>query len=204
MIKINLLKSYALVEADFVIDFDNVKQTRIDVAKRMLVFLIGPVGLIAYENYNIPELEAQRMALSSELNTLVEFNQRKEAMAAEISKYEEDKKRLNRQTQFLERISRERLYPMELVGKIKSVIPAGVWMTALTTINNNQIELTGEGDTEKAISEFEAGLSSLPILKNVKLQNVELMANDLKSDLKIRSFKIIAEYATAQEEPKNE
>lgn len=197
MIKVNLLKSYSQVEADFSTEFDDFKQVRIDFAKRVMMFLIGPLGLFGYEMYNIPELEGQKMALSSDLATLTEFNQRKEAIAAEISKYEEDKKRLNRQTQFLERISRERLFPLELVNRLKDTIPSGVWLTGLNTLGN-RLEFTGGGDTEKAISDFEGKLTSTQILKNVKLQNIDVMpTTDLKSgDLRIRSFMITAEYAT--------
>lgn len=201
MIKVNLLKSYSAIEADFSADFgDDAKQMRSDFLKRLFVFLIGPLGLIGYEYFNIPQLESQKMALSSDLATLVEFNQRKEAIAAEISKYEEDKKRLNRQTQFLERISRERLYPLELVNRLKDSIPSGVWLTNLNTIGN-RLEFKGGGDTEKAISDFESRLASVQILKDVKLQNVDMIqGNDnLKSsDLRIRSFLITAEYATTE------
>lgn len=200
MIKVNLLKSYSSVEADFSSDFgDDSKAVRADFVKRIFVFLIGPLGLIGYEMYNIPELEGQKMVLTSDLATLVEFNQRKEAIAAEISKYEEDKKRLNRQTQFLERISRERLYPLDLLNRLKESIPSGVWLTSLSTFNN-RLEFQGGGDTEKAISDFEGKLTSTQILKNVKLQTIDVMptTESMKSDLRIRSFTITAEYATTE------
>ncbi|MES2802954.1 MAG: PilN domain-containing protein [Bdellovibrionota bacterium] len=199
MIKVNLLKSYSQVEADFSTEFDDFKQVRADFVKRVFIFLIGPLGLLGYEMYNIPELDGQKMALTSDLGALTEFNQRKEAIAGEISKYEEDKKRLNRQTQFLERISRERLFPLELVNSLKESIPAGVWLTGLNTLGN-RLELRGGGDTEKAISDFEGNLTSTQILKNVKLQNIDVMStNELKtSDLRIRSFMISAEYATSE------
>lgn len=204
MIKVNLLKSYSAVEANFSTEFaDDYKQMRSDFLKKVLIFLIGPLGLIGYEQINIPELEGQKMALSSELGALVEFNQRKEAIAAEISKYEEDKKRLNRQTQFLERISRERLFPLELINRIKESIPSGVWLNGLET-TGNRVQFNGGGDTEKAISDFEARLASAPILKNVKLQNIDVISQgeQMKSELRIRSFMITAEYVT--EGAKNE
>ena len=188
------------MEADFTSDFgDDAKQMRSDFIKRVMVFLIGPLGLIGYEQYNIPELEGQKMALNSEMTALVEFNQRKEAIAAEISKYEEDKKRLNRQTQFLERISRERLFPLDLVNRLKEAIPSGVWLTSLET-TGNRLQFVGGGDTEKAISDFEGKLTSTQILKNVKLQNIDVVpqTEQIKSDLRLRTFTITAEYATTE------
>lgn len=206
MIKVNLLKSYSIVEADLSAEFDDSKQVKAEFAKRAFIFLIGPLGLFGYEQYNIPELESQKMSLQSELSALVDFNKRKEAIAAEISKYEEDKKRLNRQTQFLERISRERLYPLELVNRLKEAIPTGVWLTGMST-TGNQLQFTGGGDTEKAISEFETKLSSTPFLKNVKLQNIDVTANNAENDrseLRLRTFTIVGEYVTAADEVKNE
>ena len=199
MIKVNLLKSYSIVEADFSSDFsDEAKVVRADFLKRVIVFLIGPLGLIGYEQYNIPQLESQKMAIVSDLATLVEFNQRKEAIAAEVSKYEEDKKRLNRQTQFLELISRERLYPLELVNHVKDSIPSGVWLTSLNT-SANRLEFFGGGDTEKAISDFEAKLKTTQILKNVRLLSIEeMLTESLRPDLRVRSFTITAEYATIE------
>lgn len=208
MIKVNLLKSYSVVEADFSSEFDDVKSVRGDFAKRVIIFLIGPLGLIGYEQYNIPELEAQKMSFNSELTALVEFNKRKEAIAAEISKYEEDKKRLNRQTQFLERISRERLYPLELINRLKDAIPTGVWLTSMST-TGNRLQFSGGGDTEKAISDFEGRLTSTQILKNVKLQNIDVIANnnnnsDDRSELRLRTFTIVGEYTTTVDGAKNE
>jgi Tfp pilus assembly protein PilN len=195
MIKVNLLKSYAALEADFVLEGNVDKQIKVDVAKRAAALLLGPLILWGYESYNIPQMMAQRDSMTNELNALTEFNQRKEAIAAEISKYEEDRKRLNRQTAFLERISRERTYPVILVGRIKEVIPNGVWLSALVT-QNNQIEITGSGDTEKGISELESKLAATSILQNVKVQKVDVISPDPKLDLKVRSFTILAEYAS--------
>jgi Tfp pilus assembly protein PilN len=195
MIKVNLLKSYAALEADFVLEGNVDKQIKVDVAKRAAALLLGPLILWGYESYNIPQMMAQRDSMTNELNALTEFNQRKEAIAAEISKYEEDRKRLNRQTAFLERISRERTYPVILVGRIKEVIPNGVWLSVLVT-QNNQIEITGSGDTEKGISELESKLAATSILQNVKVQKVDVISPDPKLDLKVRSFTILAEYAS--------
>lgn len=202
MIKINLLKAYASVEGDFV-EFDDAKQIQKDFLKIFFIFLIGPLGLYAYQEYNLSLLEEKRAALSSELNGLMEFNQRKEAIAAEIKKFEEDKIRLNHQIQFLERISRERLYPVELVSSLKTVIPEGVWINSLTTAGD-KLEFKGGGDTERAISEFETKLAATPVLKNVKLQSVDVVPSEIKADLKLRSFTLTAEYVTGAVEAKNE
>lgn len=198
MIKINLLKSYSQVESDFTSEADDLRQVRVEFLKRAFIFLIGPLGLFVYEQYNLPALQAQLDQQNAELAALAEFNQRKEAIASEISKYEEDKKRLNRQTAFLERISRERLYPVELVNHIKKSIPAGVWISGIVT-SGRQIEITGGGDTEKAISDFENQLSASQVLTNVKLQNVDLLPDEFKSDIRMRSFTIVLNYAAPTE-----
>lgn len=201
MIKINLLKSYTKASDSEFVATDEGTSSRADALKKILILLIGPIGLYLYQNfYNIPQLQQQRDELNSQYNQLVEFNQQKEVIAREIAKYEEDKIRLNRQTQFLEKISKERLYPNELVSKIKDYIPDGVWLVSLQT-RGQEIEIRGNSDKEKPISEFESRLSSVSVLRNVRLQDVNVVENSnseilkKKSDLKIRDFYIKSEYA---------
>lgn len=203
MIKINLLKSFNVIESEYLRELDDIKNVRSDFFKKVIIFLIGPLGLFLYQNYNIPQLTEQKNALIAEQAQLVEFNQRKEAMANEISKYEEDKKRLNRQTQFLDKISKERLFPVELITKIKELIPNDVWLDSITT-RGNIVEIQGESGTERDVTEFESKLNTIQVLKNVKLIDSSIIPNTLKPDLVIRKFLITSEFAIEAMAPTEE
>lgn len=197
MIKINLLKSYNLADSDVLKEMEELKHVKVEMMKRVFVVLLGPMALYAYEYSNIPDLAAQRTAAQTQLTQLTEFNQKKEAMAKEIVKYEEDKKRINRQTRFLERVSKERLYPVELLNKVAEIIPRGVWLNSLNVLGK-RIELLGEAQIESVVSEFEAKLANIAFLKNVKLLAVDSRPSSLKDDQPIRTFTINAEFITEQ------
>jgi len=198
LIKINLLKSYNLADSDVLKEMEDLKHVKAEVLKRIALIILGPLALFVYEYINIPELIASRTSTQNQLAQLVEFNQKKEAMAKEITKYEEDKKRLHRQTRFLERVSRERLYPVEFLNKIVEVIPVGVWLDSLSIIGK-RIEIKGESDKESVVSEFEAKLAGFNILKNVKLLGIDIKSSGgSKNNINTRIFTINAEFVTEQ------
>lgn len=191
MIKINLLKSYNLADSDVLKEMEELRHVKVEISKRVFVMLLGPIALYAYEYINIPELMNQRSVSQTQLSQLIEFNQRKEAMAKEIAKYEEDKKRINRQTRFLERVSRERLYPVDFLNKVSEIIPRGVWLDSLNVIGK-RIEVRGQAETESAVSEFEAKLTGISFLKGVKLLGIDSI--QVKGEAPIRTFTINAEF----------
>jgi len=197
LIKINLLKSYNADDSDVLKEIEQLKHVKIEISKRFMILLLGPGALYIYEYINIPELINARTATQSQLSQLIEFNQKKEAMAKEIAKYEEDKKRLNRQTKFLERVSRERLYPVDFLNKLAEVIPYGVWLESLNIVGK-KIEIKGESDKESSVSEFESKLNGFNILKNVKLLGIDIRTNTVKANINTRIFTIDAEFITEQ------
>ena len=193
MIKINLLKSYNLADSDVLKEMEELKHVKVEISKRVLVVLLGPMALYVYEYINIPDLMNQRSVTQAQLSQLTEFNQKKEAMAKEIAKYEEDKKRINRQTRFLERVSRERLYPVDFLNKISEIIPRGVWLDSLSVIGK-RVEIRGQAEVESIVSDFEAKLTGIPFLKGVKLLGIDSI--EVKGQAPIRTFTINAEFIT--------
>lgn len=194
MIKINLLSSYSAADSEVLLEIELQNRIKSEFLKRIIVFALGPLALYAYEMYNIPLLEDTRNQVQVQLSQLIEFNQKKDAIAKEIEKYEEDKKRLNTQTIFLERISKERLYPVEFMTKLKAFIPSGVWLDSIDS-RGKEIEMRGEGESEIAINQFESSLKNIEAIKNVRLIDSSLKANPIKEGLSIKTFYIKTEYA---------
>ncbi len=197
MIKINLLSSYSAADSEVLQEIELQNRIKSEFLKRALVFALGPMALYGYEMYNIPLLEDSRNQAQSQLAQLTEFNLKKDIIAKEIEKYEEDKKRLNTQTIFLEKISKERLYPVEFMTKLKAFIPSGVWLESIKSQGKDLIEMRGEGESEIAINQFEASLKNIEAIKNVRLMSSDLKnENDQpKAGFKIRTFFIKTEYA---------
>ncbi len=197
MIKINLLSSYSAADSEVLQEIELQNRIKSEFFKRVLVFALGPLALYGYEMYNIPLLEGNRNQVQSQLAQLTEFNLKKDIIAKEIEKYEEDKKRLNTQTIFLEKISKERLYPVEFMTKLKAFIPSGVWLESIRSQGKDLIELRGEGESEIAINQFESSLKNIEAIKNVRLMNSVLKDENEqpKEGFKIRTFFIKTEYA---------
>ena len=194
MIKINLLSSYSAADSEVLLEIELQNRIKSEFLKRAVVFALGPLALYAYEMYNIPLLEDSRNQAQVQLSQLTEFNLKKDVIAKEIEKYEEAKQRLNTQTIFLERISKERLYPVEFLTKLKDFIPSGVWLETIVS-QGKEIEMRGEGESEIAINQFESSLKNIEAIKNVRLVDSSLKPNPVKEGLNIRSFYIKTEYA---------
>ncbi len=194
MIKINLLSNYSSADSEVLLEIELQNRIKSEFLKRAIVFALGPLALYAYEMYNIPLLEDSRNQVQVQLAQLTEFNLKKDAIAKEIEKYEEDKKRLNTQTIFLEKISKERLYPVEFMTKLKAFIPSGVWLESIVS-QGKEIEMRGEGESEISINQFESSLKNIEAIKNVRLVDSSLKANPTKEGLNIRTFYIKTEYA---------
>ena len=196
MIKINLLSSYSAADSEVLLEIELQNRIKSEFLKRAIVFALGPLALYAYEMYNIPLLEDSRNQVQVELSQLTEFNLKKDAIAKEIEKYEEDKKRLNTQTIFLERISKERLYPVEFLTKLKAFTPSGVWLESIIS-QGKEIEMRGEGESDISINQFESSLKNIEAIKNVRLIDSSSKNKDssTKEGLDIKIFNIKAEYA---------
>ena len=93
MIKINLLSSYSAADSEVLLEIELQNRIKSEFLKRAVVFALGPLALYAYEMYNIPLLEDSRNQAQVQLSQLTEFNLKKDVIAKEIEKYEEDKKR---------------------------------------------------------------------------------------------------------------
>jgi Tfp pilus assembly protein PilN len=172
MIRINLLKNFGANSSEVLQQMDDEKNTQTLFVKKFLVMILGVLALFVYEQYMIPKLTSERNTLQAEYQELSTFNQKKEALKVEIEKYEKDRTKLNRQTEFLQKIQRQRALPGTLISKIKSLIPSGVWLTSLK-VDAMQIEFKGEAETEKDVNDFNLKLSALNFLKDVIVLSIE-------------------------------
>jgi Tfp pilus assembly protein PilN len=194
MIKINLLKSFGANSSDVLKQIEEQKQIQIVFVKKFLVMFLGILGLFLYESYMIPELMAEQQTLQGQFSELTQFNEKREALKVEIEKYEKDRARLNRQTDFLQKIQRERIQVVEFISQLKATIPANVWINSLK-IDGQFIEIKGEADSDKEINDFNTKLSSVNFLKDVVVLSIELRADTKESKIQIKNFVLKAQFA---------
>lgn len=193
MIRVNLLKSFGSTTSEALQQIQEEKNVQVNFFKKVLVAMLGVVALIAYELIVIPQLHDEIAMHQNKLNELVVFNKKKEALKVEIEKYEKDKQRLSRQTEFLDKIQKERLLTVELLTKIKELIPTAVWITSVQVMGKN-VEIHGEAETERDINDFNLKLASSNFLKDVVVLSIELKT-EARSNLPIKVFSLKATLA---------
>ncbi len=191
MIKINLLKSFGSNSSEVLQQIEDQKGVQALFLKKFVVMMLGILAMFGYEQYMIPKLNEEKTKLQTEYTELSTFNQKKEALKLEIEKYEKDRIRLNRQTDFLQKIQRERMLPVSLLAKIKELIPQNLWLISLK-IDGTRLEISGESDTDSDINEFNLKLASLNFLKDVVVVSINLKAPDSIITVPIKIFSMKA------------
>jgi Tfp pilus assembly protein PilN len=191
MIKINLLKSFGSNSSEVLQQMEEQKGAQALFIKKFVVMMLGVLAMFGYEQYMIPKLNEEKTKLQAEFSELSAFNQKKEALKLEIEKYEKDRIRLNRQTDFLQKIQRERMLPVTLLAKIKELIPPNLWLTNLK-IDGSRLEITGEADSDNEVNDFNLKLSSLNFLKDVVVISINLKAPDSIITVPIKVFSMKA------------
>lgn len=180
MIKINFLtsfKEYAVtqgVQGVSYVDEDERKQILIEVAKRLLIIAIGPVGLYIYEAQTIPVLKEKLANAEAEYQKAKAFNDSKQGLSEEIRKFEDESARFNAQMDFINKIQIDKVNEYKLFRLLQESTPKSVWINRLSFINNT-LEISGESVDQADIGKFTQVLSStdflstpIPLGQNVK------------------------------------
>jgi len=196
MIKINLLTSFGTSSSEVLQQIDDQKNIQITFIKKISVMLLGILALFIYEQYTVPKLTEEQRTLQAQLTELSTFNLKKEDLKVEIEKYENDRIRLNRQTEFLQKIQRERALSVQFLQKIKKLIPQGVWLTSIK-VEGLQIEIKGESDSEKEVNDFNMKLAGLNFLKDVIVLSIELKPAAPTVRVPIKTFEMKAQFVNS-------
>lgn len=171
MIKINILRDFTGGSSEDLVQIEEQENIKINMVKRLFVIALGPMALIGYEIYNIPILEQNLQSLESDLAKDRSFNQKKQALTAEIAKWKNDQVRLDKQIEFLRLIEDERHVSRDIILEIQKIIPDQVWIKSISSENKNLI-IEGEGIEQADILEFNKRLEMLSFLRDVTLPSV--------------------------------
>lgn len=197
MIKINLVKSFYASSSDVPVLTDEQKNLQLNALKNLFVMCVGVGALYIYEMYNIPELNQQLSAINSEITEAVNFNQKMDGLKKEIERYEQDLKRLNSQTEFLQKVQKERTLSVDLINKMKDLVSPRVWLNSIEAVGNS-IEIRGEAESIGDINEFNNKLAATSYLRDVVTISIE-SKSDYKIDVPIQSFNIKANYVDGKQ-----
>ncbi len=197
MIKINLLKSFAAGSSESTQIADEQNNVKASFFKNLLVIILGVGALYGYETVAIPELKSQLATIQAEINEASTFNQKMGALKKDIEKYEKDLKRLNSQTEFLQKVQKERLLSVDLINKMRETVSAKVWLNSIV-VSGSSIEIKGESESISDVNEFNARLSGTTYLKDVLTTSIERKVN-VSNNFQLQTFNIKASFVDGKQ-----
>lgn len=195
MIRINFLtsfKEYAVaqgVQGVSYSDEEERKQIIIEVAKRVLIIVIGPLGLYIYETQRIPELREKQTQAEAKLAEIKQFNDSKQGLAQEIKKYEDEQARFNAQMDFINKIQADKVNEYKLFTLLKNSTPPTVWVNELSFMNNS-LQIFGQSTSAAAINEFTQVLSNTDFLTPPIPVGQEVVGNYMSSGAETIRFEL--------------
>lgn len=172
MIKINLLNSFK--DANRVggvgglIESDAEEKSRLyrAIGVRVLVLVVGPLGLYIYEAQTLPVLQGKLNELNQKYSESKQFNDSKQDLAQEIKKYEIEQARFNAQMDFINKIDRDKVNEYKLFEHLKTSTPENVWINKLE-LQNNSLVINAESYDAKEIEKFIQRLSNADFIAEV-------------------------------------
>ena len=163
-----------------------------DFAKRFAVLIIGPMGLYLYEVQKIPDLQKQLNETNGKYAELKQFNDSKQGLAEEIKKYELTQARFTAQTDFINKIDRDKVSEYKLFEHLKNSTPENVWISKLD-LAGNSLTINAETDSPKELEKFIQRLSNAEFIKNLIPMNQSNKKNFAETDVTVTIMTLKAE-----------
>lgn len=199
MIRINLLSTFSTSGADVgdasFAQSDERRQIYTDFAKRLMAFIIGPLGLYFYEASNLPVLEGQLAAKRQSVADLAQFNTKMKGLAEEIKRYEEDQIRLNDQMNFMRKIAADKVNEVKLFVYLQDFTPESVWINRLE-LKGIELTINAESDVQADVVKFLNNLTNAQFLAGVSPVNQETKMNSLGDGITTTNFDVKASFAS--------
>lgn len=136
--------------------------------KNLVIILIGPIGLLLYEQAMIPDLQAKINKLSSEQRVLAEKNTKASEAVAQTTKFRKEQEVLQAQINSIESLKKERMREVKILDFIQKDIPEKMWLTKLELFEG-KFQIEGLAVTDSELTQFMDVLSRSAYLKEVSL-----------------------------------
>lgn len=135
---------------------------------RLVMLLIGPIGLFIYQDQNLPPKIAENTKLSAELATLTDKNLKAAASVSEIKKFEKEEEKLKAQITVIENLQKDRLKEVRVLDYVQREIPERVWLSKMN-LNEGKMSIEGLATGDSELTNFMDGLQGSAYLKDVSL-----------------------------------
>lgn len=152
-------------------------EVRNQAISKVLMILMPIIGMYFYaEFYNIPQLRQKASQLAVQVNELEAYNQKNEALTAEIAKINEDQTNIRNRIKTIQDISRRRFDEIKFVENLQQMIVDRVYLMTMI-YRDGKVSITGYGETVKDVIDFQDQLQKSALLRDVVLvqQNDETL-----------------------------
>lgn len=177
MIKINLAGAavsakssgpMAGVDAAFAAEAGAAGTLRSRAVKNLGIILIGPVGLLLYEQVTIPELQSALRARQAESAVLTEKNLKAREAVEQTKKFRKEQALLQAQIDSIESLKKDRLREVRVLDFIQKDIPDRLWLLKMD-LNDGKLLIEGLATTDSELTQFMDVLSRSAYLQEVSL-----------------------------------
>lgn len=159
---------------------------RMEAIKRLVIIFILPIGMILYEQQNLPVKQAELSTKTKYLAELQAFNGKATASVAEIKKFKEDQEKIQARISTLDKISKDRLREIRILDLFQQAIPEKVWFTRIEA-QGTKILISGNAMSDYEISSFMEAIAKSAFLTDVNLLSSSEMMMD---GLSVKKFEI--------------
>jgi Tfp pilus assembly protein PilN len=174
MIKINLLRNLGFdqVGAGGMIpglSSESAGAARTAIIK-LVVFLVVPVALLAYERSNLSALNDELAAVQAK----IQGKDRQIGLfgdtAPKVEQYAISKKKLDRELEVIKGLARNRLREVKTLDAIQGLMPNPTWLKSIT-FHADTVVLEGYTNGEDGVGELSSALSSAGPFSKVSLKS---------------------------------
>jgi len=134
----------------------------------LLMILMGPMMLYAYELITIPTKVAALNLKRTEFQELQTFNLKADDAVKEITKFTEEQNKVQQRIQALNLLTRERLFEIRILDLFQQNVPEKLWFTQVVT-DSEKIVIHGLAMNDNEVNVFTDKLQQSAFFRNVEL-----------------------------------
>lgn len=171
MIKVNLARGFQAAGSRTTVGIEleaGASDIQRQGATKLLIIMIFPLVLYAYEFVSIPDMKAKLNQRRGYLSELTTKNSNAKQAVEEIRKFKEDQDKLQDKISSIEVLRKDRMLEVKLLDAIQASMPEKVWLLRLDLVEK-KLTLGGLAISDSDISSFMESLNRIPVLSEVNL-----------------------------------
>ena len=155
---------------------------------RLVLLLLFPMGLWAWEMQSLPGKKASMASLQDQLSQLVAVNENAKRALENIKTYEAKQKVLKTQIEMVESLRRDRFQEVKVLDTIQKITPSKVWLQKID-FSFGKISIIGYAMTDIALTSFLDAMARSSFLKDVSLIRSNEQAEE-STGLTVKRFEV--------------